>query len=286
MIIVGGTASKGLTKRLSKIMNVEIADVIIKRFPDQELYVRVMTKLEGRDVIIVQTTHPDESLFELLMLQEAVKAQKPKSVTSVIPYFGYGRQDKIFNDGEVVSAEMIVRLIQAGTDRVMLIDPHKEHIMNFFSVPVKSATAVGPISDYLRGIKPDLILAPDIGAYPRVKEVAGVIGCHYDHLEKHRINGETVEMEAKELNVDGKVVAIVDDIISTGGTMAAAIKQLKSQGAKAVYAACTHGLFVGGAIEKLTAAGCESVIATDTIEGQFSFVSVAPVVAEALGEKW
>ena len=127
-----------------------------------------------------------------------------------------------------------------------------------------------------------MILAPDKGALDGAKKASKIIQCEFDHMEKTRINGETVEIKPKNLDAQNKNVAIIDDIISTGGTMAKSIKELKKQGAKKVYVACTHGLFAGDAIKKLTSAGCDEIISTDTIQSSYSKVKIAPCIASLI----
>jgi ribose-phosphate pyrophosphokinase len=167
-------------------------------------------------------------------------------------------------------------------DYVITVDPHKEQILKFFSVPAYSCSAVSIIAQYLKEKNIDFVLAPDNGAKERAKEAATLIDCEYDYLEKSRVDGTTVKITPKKLDARGKHVAIIDDIISTGGTMANSIKELKKQGAKTVSIACTHGLFVGGAKEKLLSADCNEIISTDTIETEFSKVSAADCIAEIL----
>jgi ribose-phosphate pyrophosphokinase len=141
---------------------------------------------------------------------------------------------------------------------------------------------VSTIAQYLKEKNIDFVLAPDKGAKERAKEAATLIDCEYDYLEKTRIDETTVKITPKKLDARGKHVAIIDDIISTGGTMANSIKELKKQGAKTVSVACTHGLFIGGAKEKLLSADCDEIISTDTIETEFSKVSAADCIAEIL----
>jgi ribose-phosphate pyrophosphokinase len=160
------------------------------------------------------------------------------------------------------------------------VDPHKEHLLDFFNVPAYSCSAVVEIAKYLKEKDVDFVLAPDKGAKKRAQQAAGIIGCEYDYMEKTRIDGTTIKIKPKNLDAKNKNVAIIDDIISTGGTMAKSVRELKKQGAKKVSVACTHGLFVGGAKEKLLSAGCDEIISTDTIEDEFSKVKTAPCIAE------
>ena len=278
MYIVGGTASKIIAEDLSKSLKIPIANTISKRFPDDELYVRIIEDVVGEHVIIIQTTYPDFNIIELFLLQNAAEEANVKEISVVIPYFGYARQDTKFQNGEPISAKAIANLISLNADRVITVDPHKEHILDFFSTNAFSCSAIPEIAKYLKEKNIDLILAPDKGALERTKRASKIIGCDFDYMEKTRIDGTTVEIKPKKLDVQNKNVAIIDDIISTGGTMAKSIKELKKHGAKKVSVACTHGLFAGDAVKKLNSAGCDEIISTDTIQSDYSKVKVTPSI--------
>ena len=282
MYIISGTASYTVAEELSNILNIPRTNTISKRFPDKEFYVRIIDKIKNQHVVIVQTTYPDPNLVELFLLQNAAKEAGAKKITVVIPYYGYARQDTLFQEGEAISAKAIAELISINADMIITVDPHKEHILDFFSTNAKSCTAVPEIANYLKQKKLDLILAPDKGALNRAKQASNIIGCNFDYMEKTRIDGTTVEIKPKTLDVQNKNVAIIDDIISTGGTMAKSIKELKYQGAKKVYVSCTHGLFAGDAIKKLSISGCDEIIATDTIYSNYSTVHVASSIVPYL----
>ncbi|HWG90842.1 MAG TPA: ribose-phosphate diphosphokinase [Candidatus Thermoplasmatota archaeon] len=284
MIVIPGSANPRLSEDLSRhLPGARLLTPEVKRFPDGEVYVRVPEAVRGEHVTIVQGTFPNDNLIELLLLQDACERAGARRITSVVPYLAYARQDTLFKPGESVSMEILARCMALQAHDVITIDPHKEHILRFFGGKAKSVSAVPEIASYLRThAKPDLLLAPDKGALPRVEEAATLLRIDFDYLEKRRISGTEVEMKPKALDVSGRRVAILDDMISTGGTMATAIRQLKDQGASYVAAACTHGLFVGGAPERLRAAGCDAVLATDTLEGANALIPAAPAVLRAL----
>lgn len=281
MIIVSGSASVSLSKNLANELGAKLANVESRRFPDDECYVRIHDGLDGEDVVLVQTSYPDEKLIELFLLQDAIKEFDVGKLVTVIPYYAYARQDKKFNEGEPISAKTLAKHIQLSTDSMITVDIHEEGILDWFDIPTKNISGMPQLATYLKDLTPDIIIAPDKGAQDLAKMVAEVIGCKWDYLEKTRIDGETVQMKVKNLSVSDKRVVIVDDIIATGGTIVKATEQLKSQGAKEVYAACTHGLFAKNAYSKLKNV-CDKVISTDTIENEASFVSVAKEVAKAL----
>ncbi|MBN2066091.1 MAG: ribose-phosphate diphosphokinase [Candidatus Thermoplasmatota archaeon] len=282
MYIIGGTASKAVAEELAKELHCPLAETIAKRFPDDECYIRIVDDISQEQVIIVQTAYPDHNIVELFLLQNAAKEAGASKITVVMPYMGYARQDKKFQKGEPISAQTLARLISAQADAVITVDPHKEYILDFFTVSAVGCSAVPELAKYLKKQSVDFILAPDKGALERAKNAADIIGCEYDYMEKKRIDGTTVEIKPKKLDAKGKIVAIIDDIISTGGTMAKSIEHLNNQGANSVFVACTHGLFAGDAIKKLHTAGCTEIIATNTIISDFSKVSIAPCIARLL----
>jgi len=280
--VLGGSASQRTAKELAGILGADLVPVERKLFPDGEVYVRVPEALRGEHAIIVQSTLPASGLVEALFLEEAAHDQGASEITMVVPYYSYSRQDQIFQPGEIVSARAVADLLSAKADRVVTVDLHKEHILGFFGVEAHGVSAVPLLSKELARHKVDTVLAPDKGALDRAEFAAKCLGADFDFLEKTRLSGTEVSMKAKRLDVRGKTVAIVDDIISTGGTIATATRELKAQGAARVLAACTHGLFLDGAIDRLRAAGCDAVIATDTLENPAAVVGCAPVIADAL----
>ncbi|MEM4257801.1 MAG: ribose-phosphate diphosphokinase [Candidatus Thermoplasmatota archaeon] len=282
MPILAGTASEPLAQKIAEILHEPLLTRTTKRFPDTEFYIRIHDDITNEHIIIVQTTYPDPNLVELFIMQNAVHEAGGKKITVVIPYFGYNRQDKKFEPGEPISAQALAQLISINASTIITVDPHKDHLLQFFTVPAYGCSAVAEIATYLKKKDIDFILAPDKGAKNRAKHAAKIIGCDYDYIEKTRIDGTTVTMKPKHLDAKGKNVAIIDDIISTGGTMAQSIRELKRQKANRVTVACTHGLFIGDAQQKLTTAGCDEIIATDTIQSNYSTVSVAPCIAELL----
>ncbi len=280
MFVLGGTSARTIAEDISKELQQPLIEATYKRFPDDEFYVRILDDVKGEDVLLVQTTYPDTKIVELFLMQDAVYEAGANKIIVAIPYFGYSRQDKKFEKGEPISARAIAEHVSLHADYIITVDPHKEHLLDFFNVPAYSCSAVSEIAKHLKEKNVDFVLAPDKGAKKRAQQAAKIIGCEYDYMEKTRINGTTIKIKPKNLDAKNKNVAIIDDIISTGGTMAKSIRELKKQGAKKVSVACTHGLFVGGAKEKLISAGCDELISTDTIEDEFSKVKVAPCIAE------
>ena len=281
MIVVGGSASNTLSRELARQLECKLADVDIRRFPDQECYVKVQESLDEQDVIIVQSTYPDQNIVELFLLQDAVRNAGATRITTVVPYFGYARQDKSFKIGEAVSARLLARHISMGSDYIFTIDIHNPDILSDFTVPVQNLSAMPTIGRWLRDNSVDIIVSPDEGSKARASLAAEAAGCPWDFLQKTRIDGQTVEIKPKNLDVDGKIVAIVDDIIATGGTMITAAGQLKEQGASRVIAACTHGLFTGGSVPRLENA-FDLVISTDSLERPTSRISAATCIKNAV----
>jgi len=279
MYVVGGSASPSLSKELAKSLRSKLARVEVKRFPDNECYVRIDDDLSDEDVFLVQTSWPDNNIVELLLLQDAIKEFEPSSLTTVVPYFGYARQDKQFKPGEPISARAIARAIQMNTDELITVDVHAPSVIDWFDdISAHNVAAYPQIGKHLKGKGIELILSPDEGRADNAKRVADVVNCESDYLVKERLDGDNVKMTPKKLDVKGKKVAIVDDIISTGGTIVKAAEQLKKQGTAKIFAVCTHGVFAGNAIPRLEAV-CDEVCTTDTIENPKTCITVAPEIA-------
>ncbi len=279
MKIIGGSASKMLASELADVTGADLVNTEFRRFPDGEGYARILDDLNNERVVLVQTTLPDPNIVELFLWQDAVNDFDIESLTTVTPYFGYGRQDKAFESGEAVSARAIAERLELFTDEVVIVDIHNPLVLSYFDKPVTHLTAAPSFARYLEG-KVDLVLSPDEGRASMAKEVSDILGCDTDYLEKTRHDAETIEFKPKSLHVNGLGVAIVDDIISTGGTLGLATKQLKEQGAEKIIALCTHGLFIGDAMGKLY--NCDEVVSTDTVESEASKISVAQEIADAI----
>jgi len=260
----------------------------VRRFPDGEIYVRVRRDVAGERVIVVQSNgrSQNENLIELLLTLELMKDMGAREVVAVVPYMAYSRQDRRFTPGEAVSAKTVCRLIEcAGADHFITVDMHHRETLQHFSIKSNDLTAAHAIGGYLKRLrlKRPLVLGADRGAAERAKNVALEMGADHDYIEKKRISPESVRVSVGGFDVRGRDVVIVDDIISTGGTVAESARILRKNGARTVHAACTHPVLVGNAMEKMRSAGVRRVIATDTIESDVSVVSVAPVVAGTLG---
>src|SRR2546429_4262113 len=223
MRVVSGSASISLAKGIARELKAAFVDVAFEKhsggFPDSERYVRLLGPVGGEHVILVQTTHPDAMVVEFLMLADAIRDAGARRLTAVVPYFGYGRQDKRFLEGEAVSAKTIAKHIALDCDELLTMAiPANPEILETFPLPAHDVSGMPAIGRYLKSAKVDVLLAPDQGALRLAKEASSVAGVPFDFLVKKRIDSYTVKIEPKALDVRGKSVGIVDDVISTGGT--------------------------------------------------------------------
>ncbi len=281
MNVVAGSASLGLGEKVARELDLEFIKPHVERFPDGEIYVRIDGDVD-EEVVLVQTTYPNEKIIELFLLQDALREMGVRKIITVIPYFGYSRQDKLFQPGEAISARAMVHHISLNSDYFIGIDLHSEELLKWFRVPVMHLHATEPIAEWLKAKGVNMVISPDKGGYERARLVAQKMGVEFDYLEKTRLSGTEVIIKPKNLDAEGKIVGIVDDIISTGGTIARAAEQLREQGASRIYAVCTHGLFIGRALENMKKVN--DFAATDTIESGNSKITVASVVARAIRE--
>ncbi|MGZ4864194.1 MAG: ribose-phosphate diphosphokinase [Halobacteriota archaeon] len=282
MKVLGGPASQLLGSRVAREIGCELAIVEFKQFPDGELYLRIAEELDG-DTLIVQSTTTNNDIIYLLQL---IDAASDGYLRVAIPYFGYARQDKRFKLGEPISARAIAKAIDA--DESYVVNIHDPASLDHFHLrngkKAVNLSAAGLIGNYLKSMEftSPLLIAPDEGATALVSDVSTAMGCEFDVLVKKRVTAERVEIQPKTVNVDARDVIIVDDMISTGGTMAEAIKLLRGQGARQVHVACVHPVLSLNAQLRLYRAGVDSIIATDTIEKTESVISVAPLIKNAV----
>jgi ribose-phosphate pyrophosphokinase len=288
VIIVPGPASQSLGKKIAESLNARIVPVNLKAFPDGEYCLRFEGDVAGEEAVVVQTTGPpqDTNVMQLLVMLDTAKELGAKKVTAVVPYLAFARQDKRFLAGEAISGETLVKLIEAcGVDSFVTVNIHAENTLKKFRVPTANLSAITLLAKHFKsqGLDGAFSLSPDKGAIGLAEEANRVLGggCGWLKKERDRYTGE-IQVEEKSLNVDGRDVIVFDDIISTGGTIARAIKMLKSQGARRVYAACVHPLLIGEAKTKILESGAEEIVGTDSLASTVRTVSLAPLIAEAL----
>lgn len=280
-MLIKGPASTDLTEKVAEITGEDTVDVKTKKFPDGEIYVKLEGDVNGKECTLIQTSYPNRHLLELYMIQDALKGNGAESLDIVVPYYSYARQDQLFEKGEAVSARAFAKRLEIEANKFYSIDLHSEKIVDFFEIDAENLSAMPILARHSETKDPDFLISPDEGGIERIKKAAREIDLEWDYLVKKRLDAETVKIKPKNIDVEGKSVVILDDIISTGGTMTEAAKQLKKEGAEEVHAGCTHGLFAENALDRLEKV-CDSVFCTDTIEQERSEVSVAPLIAENL----
>ncbi|AOL15588.1 ribose-phosphate pyrophosphokinase [Sulfolobus sp. A20] len=283
MILIGGTATNGIDDSLSKILSVPSVKVENKIFPDGESYIRIPISVKNEEVVLVQTTdYPqDKHLIELFLMSETIKDLGAKKLTVIVPYLAYSRQDRRFKDGEAVSVKTILHLLsEVGIDSLVVVEPHKPEEISHFRGEIKIVHPYIQLSRKIRELTTNpFILAPDRGALERARQIAEDLGASYSYIEKERDRntGEVRIKDIPNMTLKDKDVVIVDDIISTGGTVAQASKLAYSLGAKSVIAAAVHLLLSNNAKERLVQAGVKNIIGTNTVKTEDKDIIVVDI---------
>jgi ribose-phosphate pyrophosphokinase len=296
--IFSGRASRELCGRMCEHLNLPMGQGHTHMFPDGEITVKLEEDVRGRDCFIVQSTyHPvNAHLMELLIYIDCLRRASARRITAVLPYFGYARQDRKDEGRVPITAKLVANLIStAGADRVLAMDLHAEQIQGFFDIPVDHLHAAPVIVNHLESIRAELgqitLVSPDVGNVKMANTYANWLGGDLAIIDKRRKSGT----EVQSANIIGEVkdttVVMVDDMISTGGTICEAARLVMEHGAKTVVAACTHPVLVGLAMERLAESPISKVITTDTIptnprckplESKLVELSVAELLGEAI----
>ncbi len=290
--VIIGPSSRELALKVADKLKADKIFVQHKKFPDGESYTRLEQLIKkNSDVIVVETLFPqNDSIVELLCILDVVSEFKPKYVTLIAPYFAYSRQHERYLKWEAISGRTVAELIDKKVNKIIMFDVHhKKNLFPFFkkAKPVE-LTAAKRMADYFKKVKNVFVIAPDQERKGFTDIVAEELNCDYSWLSKHRdrYTGKTVSHLLHKVNLKGKNIILVDDIISTGGTIISAIEILKQHGVAGIYVATTHYMNVAGVREKILAAGAKEVVTTDSIPaGEISKIDLSQVIVDALGKK-
>ena len=285
--VIAGSASKDLGKRIARRLKAPYVEAKTRVFPDGESKITFGRIPKNSIVLVVQSTYPpvDTNLLQALSIISQVRKVSSK-IYAIIPYMGYARQDRQFLSGEVVTMSIIARMIQAaGAKKVVAVDIHSKTALNHFKIPKENVSAIPELAKYFKKmkLKNALVVSPDMGGSLRAKKFASLLNIGFIALKKSRNrNTGKILIQSSKVNVRGKDLILVDDIISTGGSIIKAAQFLKRQKCKRLFVACTHGLFVEDAEKKIKKAGVSQIISTNTIPRSTSKVDVSGVIVESI----
>ncbi|MDP3980219.1 MAG: ribose-phosphate pyrophosphokinase [Chlamydiota bacterium] len=293
-VIVSGSANKDLATKIAKYLNLDLGNIEISRFSDGEIFLRIQQNIRGRDVFLIQPTCPptNENVMELLVMLDAIRRASPSRITAVIPYYGYARQDRKDKPRVPITAKLVANLIvAAGADRVLTMDLHADQIQGFFDIPLDHLYSAPVFIAHLK--KMDLgdivIVSPDVGGIKRARAFAQRLGAGLAIVDKRRVSPKDAEVMHLIGEVKDKTAIIVDDMVSTAGSLSEASKILHDKGAKRILATAAHAVLCGPAMERLENAPIELLITSDSIpmgdkskNGKILVLTVAEHLGEAI----
>lgn len=294
--IFAGRGNPELARKICDHLDIPLGGGRAELFPDHELIVKVDEDVRGRECYVIQpTSHPvNAHLMELFIWIDCLKRASAKSVTAVIPYFGYARQDRKDEGRTPITAKLVANLIErAGADRVVAVDLHAAQVQGFFDIPVDHLYAGPVLSKWFKGLKltDKVFVSPDVGNIKRAMKYANALGGEICIIDKRRKSGRDTEAKHVIGDVEGKNVLMVDDMITTAGTMVEAVRILKDHGAKDIYISATHAVFAPPAMDRLSECEFTKIAVTDTIpigdrcnriKDRLVVLSVAELLAQAI----
>jgi ribose-phosphate pyrophosphokinase len=285
--VIGGDSSSDLAKRIARKLKAPYIKTEKKVFPDGESKITINQIPKKSTIVVVQSTYPpvDTNLLELLSIVSKVQKFSSK-IFAVIPYMGYARQDREFLDGEIITIGVVGKLLKAsGVKKVLTVDIHSKLALKELKIPSENVSAMKGLVKYFQKMKMRdvLVVSPDLGGKERAKAFASLLKTDFIALKKHRDRKTgKVNILSEKVGVKNRDLILVDDMISTGGSIVKATKFLKKQKCRRVFVACTHGLLVNEAAKKIKNAGVSQIISTNTIPGESAKVDVSKVISDAL----
>jgi len=286
--VIGGKASEVLAKKIAKHLNASFVKSELRIFPDGEAKITINRKPKKGKVIVVQATYPpvDSNLIQLFSLISKAK-QYSSDVIAVIPYFGYARQDREFLQGEIITMKVLAKIFRGlGLSKIIIVDIHSKLAINHFKIKAKNVSAVPQLVKYFKKLRLNqpLVVSPDLGGSQRAKDFAKIYGTDFIVLKKQR-NKKTGKVQIKTTNlveVKGRDLILVDDMISTGGSIIKATEFLKKEKCKRIFVACTHALLRENAEKKIKKSGVSKIVSANTIPGKTALVDVSGIIAKAI----
>ncbi len=293
--LFSGNANRPLAEEIAQHLHMRLGDADVSRFSDGEVYVQINENVRGQDVFVVQPTCPpvNDHLMELLVMMDALKRASARRITAVLPYYGYGRQDRKVMPRVPITAKLVADLITtAGCQRVLAVDLHAGQIQGFFDIPVDHLFAAPPvIVDYLakKDLKDPVLVSPDAGGVERARAIAKRLNAGLAIIDKRRDGPNVTVFMYLIGDVKDKDVVVIDDMIDTAGTLIQAVEAVKREGARRVLACAVHGVLSGPAIQRIESSALEEVIITNSVpltpdkaNPKIHVLSVAPLLAEAI----